>query len=110
MDGQHEADGYLNFSWVHTLSHSGLLTVSPFYHFNSANYDSSPNDFPNAITDDRTSNYVGAQTTLSFTVARNSIAGGFYRFWPPDNQFFGVPFTGWAHFPASDARLTPGDT
>ncbi len=30
---------------------AGLLTVSPFYHFNSANYDSSPDDFPNAITD-----------------------------------------------------------
>ncbi len=109
MDGQHEADGYLNFSWVHTLSHSGLLTVSPFYHFNSANYDSSPNDFPNAITDHRTSNYVGAQTTLSFTVARNSIEGGFYGFWQHDNQFFGVLFNDGSNLPVSDREIVPGN-
>ena len=92
LDGQHESDGYLNFSWVRTLRHDGLLTVSPFYHFNSANYDSSPLDFPNAITDHRASSYVGAQTTLSATMARNTIQGGLYGFWQHDDQLFGVLF------------------
>src|SRR5437879_12490771 len=87
----------------------GVLTVSHFYHFNSANYDSSPNDFPNAITDDRTSNYVGAQTTLSFTVARNSIEGGFYGFWQHDNQFFGVLFNHGFNLPVSDREFVPGN-
>lgn len=109
VDNQHEADGYLNFSWVHTLSHSGLLTVSPFYHFNSANYDSSANDFPNAITDHRASNYVGAQTTLSITVARNTIEGGLYGFWQHDNQFFGVLFNDGSNLPLSDREIVPGN-
>jgi len=108
-DNQHEADGYLNFSWVHTFSHSGLLTVSPFYHFNSANYDSSPNDFPNAITDHRASNYVGVQTTLSITVARNTIEGGLYGFWQHDNQFFGVLFNDGSNSPLSDREIVAGN-
>ena len=32
----------LEFSWVHTVSSNMLLTVSPFYHFNRANYDTFP--------------------------------------------------------------------
>jgi hypothetical protein len=41
-DGQHEGDAFVNFSWVHTFNSKTLLTISPFYHYNSANYDSSP--------------------------------------------------------------------
>ena len=38
-DGDHESDVLLNFSWVHTFNSKLMLTVSPFYHYNSANYD-----------------------------------------------------------------------
>ena len=44
-DGNHESDALVNFSWVHTFNSKVLLTVSPFYHRNGANYDSSPADF-----------------------------------------------------------------
>ena len=30
-DGEHETDGYVTFSWVHTFNPNVLLTVSPFY-------------------------------------------------------------------------------
>ena len=108
-DGQHESDGYLNFSWVRTLGHDALLTASPFYHFNDANYDSSSFDFPNAITDHRASNYVGAQTTLSATVARNTIQAGFYGFWQHDNQLFGVLFNDGFNSPISDREIVTGN-
>ena len=108
-DAQHEADGYLNFSWVRTFSHSGLLTVSPFYHFNSANYDSSPDDFPNAISDDHSSNYVGAQTTIGATVARNTLQAGLYGFWQRDNQLFGVLFNDGSNLPLSDREIISGN-
>lgn len=108
-DAQHEADGYLNFSWVRTFSHSGLLTVSPFYHFNSVNYDSSPDDFPNAITDDHTSNYAGAQTTAGATVGRNTLQAGFYGFWQHDNQLFGVLFNDGSNLPLSDREIASGN-
>ena len=91
-DSEQEADTFVNFSWIRTLSPNALLTVSPLFHHNSANYSSDPNDFPTSTTDDRTSNYVGGQVTLSDTVARNSMSGGFYGFWQHDNQLFGVLF------------------
>ena len=89
-DGQHEGDAFVNFSWVHTFKPNWLLTVSPFYHFNSANYNGNPNDLPSSTTDDRTSHYVGAQATLSGEFARNNFQVGTYGFWQHDNELFGL--------------------
>jgi outer membrane cobalamin receptor len=91
-DAEQESDTFVNFSWVRTISPNTLLTVSPLFHHNSANYSSNPNDFPTSTTDDRTSDYVGGQATLTGTVARNTISGGLYGFWQRDNQLFGVVF------------------
>ena len=110
VDRQQESDGYVNFSWVRTFTHNGLLTVSPFYHFNGANYDSASFDFPNAITDHRGSAYVGAQTTLGATLARNSFQVGLYGFWQHDNQLFGVLFNDGANSPIADREIVTGDT
>ena len=56
---------------------STLLEVSPFYHYNQANYESNPNDFPVATTSDRASNYGGAQANITTNIARNTIQAGF---------------------------------
>ncbi|HLB88094.1 MAG TPA: TonB-dependent receptor, partial [Terriglobales bacterium] len=90
-DVQREADAFLNFSWVHTFSPRLLLTVSPFFHFNNANFDGGPND-PISATDDHSSRYAGGQATLSATVARNEIQLGFYGFGQHDHQVFGLLF------------------
>src|ERR1700682_4801452 len=66
-DGQHEADMLANFSWVHTFNSKILLSVSPLYHYNRANYDSLPNDLPIATTDHRASSYAGGQASLGPT-------------------------------------------
>jgi hypothetical protein len=92
-DGQHEGDATVNFSWVHTFNSKLLLTVSPFYHYNSSNYDGSPNDFPVATTDDRTSNYGGGQATFSANLPRNNLQVGFYGFGQRDSQLFGAIFS-----------------
>jgi hypothetical protein len=90
FDGQHEADTFLNFSWVRTISPNALLTVSPFFHYNSADYAGKPTDFPTDTTDNRASIYAGAQVTFSASVARNSIGAGYYGFWQQDSDFFEV--------------------
>ena len=92
MDGEQESDTFVNFTWVRTITPNTLLTVSPLFHYNSANYSSNPNDLPTATTDDRASTYVGGQVTLSGTLARNTMSGGFYGFYQHDNQLFGVLF------------------
>jgi outer membrane cobalamin receptor len=91
-DGEREADTFVNFSWVRTISPNTLLTVSPLFHHNSANYSGNPNDFPTSTTDNRASDYVGGQVTLTGTVARNTMSGGFYGFWQHDDQLFAIKF------------------
>jgi outer membrane receptor for ferrienterochelin and colicin len=91
-DGNHESDALVNFSWVHTFNSKLLLTVSPFYHYNRASYDSSPNDVPTATTQDRGSTYGGGQVSFSANVARNNLQAGVYSFYQHDNELFGVLF------------------
>ena len=86
-DAEAEVDGYAILSWVRTISANALLTISPFYHYNSANYGSSPNDTPVATTDRRASNYGGMQATFSATLPRNNIQFGFYGFGQHDQLF-----------------------
>jgi hypothetical protein len=106
-DGEHEADTFVNFTWVRTLSPNTLLTVSPLFHYNSANFTGNPNDFPTDTTDDRASNYLGGQVTLSGTVVRNTISAGYYGFWQRDNQLFQVLFAGPPPTPAGCAATPP---
>ena len=91
-DGQHEGDAFVNFTWVHTFNSKTLLTVSPLYHYNSANYDSSPNDVSIASTDHRASTYAGGQVGFNATFARNSLQTGLYSFYQHDNELFGAIF------------------
>jgi outer membrane receptor protein involved in Fe transport len=88
-DMQREADAFLNLSWVHTVGPRLLLTVSPFFHFNGANFDGGPND-PIRTTDHHSSYYAGGQTTLSGNFARNEIHGGFYGFGQHEEEVFGL--------------------
>lgn len=91
-DGDHEADAIVNFSWVHTFSPKTLLTVSPFFHYNSANYVSSANDVPVATTQNRGSTYGGGQASLSGSLARNNFQVGVYSFYQHDGEAFGALF------------------
>lgn len=91
-DGQYESDAGLNFSWVHTFHSNLLLTLSPFYHYNSGDYVSSPDDVPVATTQNRGSTYAGGQGTISANFARNNLQAGYFSFYQEDNQFFGAIF------------------
>src|SRR4029077_15678002 len=63
-DANRESDSFVTFSWVRTFVPGLLLTVAPFYHYNSANYQSSPLDLPSSAAEDRSSKYEGGQATL----------------------------------------------
>jgi hypothetical protein len=91
-DGQHETDGMAAFTWAHTFNAATLLEVSPFYHYNKANYESNANDFPVATTSDRGSNYAGGQANITTNIARNTIQAGFYSWGQHDSYVFGSIF------------------
>jgi len=109
QDAEREADAFVNFSWVHTFNADTLLTVSPFFHFNSANYRSNPNDLPTATTEDRGSNYAGGQAAVTATVGPNTIDAGFYGFWQRDNQLFGVSFNDGSNPNFQDREIATGN-
>jgi hypothetical protein len=105
-DVQHETDGVAAISWLHTFNPSTVLQVSPFFHYNRANYDANPNDTPVATTSHRSSTYGGAQASITTEIARNTIQAGFYSFGQHDNYLFGAVFnddSGNANFSIPDS-------
>ncbi len=104
-DGQHESDAGVNFSWVHTFNSKVMTTISPFYHYNSADYTGAPNDYPVATSENRASSYGGAQASVSANFARNNLQAGFFSFYQQDNQFFGAIFNnGTGNPPVADSE------
>src|SRR6266852_496125 len=91
-DANRENDAFAAFSWVHTFNPGLLLTVSPFFHFNRADFESNTGDFPTATTDDHSSKYEGGQATLAYVKGRNNARAGIYGFGQQDDQLFGVIF------------------
>jgi hypothetical protein len=85
-DVERERDAVANFSWAHTLRPGILLTVSPFYHYNRANYDGDPNDAPVSTTQHRASQYAGAQIALAAVTSRHNARAGFYGFGQHDDE------------------------
>jgi outer membrane receptor protein involved in Fe transport len=91
-DVNRESDSFAAFTWVRTFSPGLVLTVSPFFHYNSADYASDPNDFHSAATQNRSSKYEGGQATMSWIKGRNNARLGFYSFAQQDAQFFHVVY------------------
>jgi outer membrane receptor protein involved in Fe transport len=85
-DVERERDVVGSISWVHTFQPGLLLTVSPFYHYNLANYDGGPNDFPLSTTQHRTSQYAGVQVALNEVTARHNASVGIYQFGQWDHE------------------------
>ncbi len=102
-DADRESDAIVNFSWVHTFNSKLLLTVSPFYHYNAANYSSAPNDYPTATSAKHPSAYAGGQASFTANLPRNNLQIGFYGFGQRDNQelsvIFNCPTNGDPNFP-----------
>src|SRR5216683_2600417 len=89
-DANRENDSFVAFSWVRTFSPGLMLTISPFYHSNSANYQSTLQDFPSSATEDRGSKYEGGQATLSWIKNRSNLRVGLYGFSQQDDQLFNL--------------------
>jgi outer membrane receptor for ferrienterochelin and colicin len=88
-DAEDERDNFVNFSWLHTIGTGVSLTVSPFYHFNSAHYLPNPQD--SVLSEyDRGSNYLGGVTSLGVMRGRHNIHAGLQLFAERDNQFYSV--------------------
>jgi Carboxypeptidase regulatory-like domain/TonB dependent receptor/TonB-dependent Receptor Plug Domain len=108
-DAEREPDGYVTFSWVHTFNPNTLLTVSPFYHYNGADYQGGANDYPVISTVQQNANYAGMQTALNATFWKNDLQTGIYGFAQHQYNYFYNQFTdGSQNYPPSSIGLTGG--
>jgi Carboxypeptidase regulatory-like domain/TonB dependent receptor/TonB-dependent Receptor Plug Domain len=92
-DAEREPDGYVTFSWIHTFNPNTLLTVSPFYHYNGADYQGGPNDTPVISTVDQNASYAGGQAALHMTFWKNDLQAGLYGFGQHQYNYFNNVFT-----------------
>ena len=85
-----ERDYLAGFHWTHTFSPGAVLTLSPYYHFNSAHYISGPQDTPFILNDNNRSNYYGARSVLQVDRHRNNLHVGAEIWGQRGNAFFGL--------------------
>jgi len=108
-DAEREPDGYATFSWIHTFNSNTLLSVSPFYHYNGADYEGGPNDYPVISTVNQNASYAGAQTALHETFWKNDLQAGVYGFGQHQYNYFNNVYTdGTANVPASSISVNGG--
>jgi outer membrane receptor protein involved in Fe transport len=91
-DANRENDSFVALTWVRTFSPGLIFTVSPFFHFNSANYESGSLDLPSSTTQNRSSKYEGGQATITWVEKRNNLRTGLYAFVQQDSQLFSLIF------------------
>ena len=108
-DTEREPDAYLIFSWIHTFDPNTLLTVSPFYHYNAANYTGGQNDYPVISTVNQAANYAGLQVVLNRSFWKNDLEAGVYGFFQHQHNYFSNEYTnGTQNFPPSSANVNGG--
>src|SRR5262249_20591051 len=64
-----------------------MLTVSPFVHFNRANYDGDPNDAPVSTVQHLDSTYAGGHVALNGVSAKHNSGIGISAFGQQHNEF-----------------------
>ena len=85
-----ERDYLVGFHWTHTFSSGVLLTLSPYFHENSARFQGGPNDTPVILDDHSRSNYFGARSVLEAQRKRHNARIGVEIWGQHDNTFFGL--------------------
>lgn len=92
-DTARQRDGFMFFTWLHTVKSNFLITVSPFYHFAGGDFKGGPNDIPLIPRHERASHYGGAHMLATFVTRQHSLKMGFYGFAERDNTLFGIQTT-----------------
>jgi hypothetical protein len=108
-DMQREADAFSILSWAHTFGSSAVLMSSLFYHYNRADYDGAPWDYPISTTAQRSSTYFGGEQSLHWNAGRNTLDAGVYGFGQRDNQSFNVLFNDGSYSPVMQSLRPTGN-
>ncbi len=107
-DVERERDGFASLSWVHSFQPGVLLTVSPFYHYNRANYDGDPEAMPISTIQHRSSQYAGAQVAFSAVTKQHNASIGLYGFGQHDDESVNLTANDGSGFAVVQDQITTG--
>jgi outer membrane receptor for ferrienterochelin and colicin len=79
-----------------------------FAHYNAANLDADPTDYPIATTDQRASTYLGGQEVLRWHVAQNDVQIGALGFSQHDTESFNILFNDGSGAPVYETSSPTG--
>jgi len=85
-----EKDYLGGFNWTHSVSDGVTFTLSPYYHFNNAQYIGGPQDTPFILNDNTRSNYAGVRSVFQMQKKRNDLRVGAEVWGQHDNTLFGL--------------------
>ena len=85
-----EKDYLTGFQWGHSFADGVTFTLSPYFHYNNAQYLGGPQDTPFVLNDNIRSNYAGARSVLQVLKKRNDARVGIEVWGQHDNTFFGL--------------------
>jgi outer membrane receptor protein involved in Fe transport len=85
-----ERDDMLGMTWSHSEPGGVTLTVSPYFHFNRADYAGGPNDVPFILNDNRRSSYIGTLATVAILKGKNNTTVGLDIWGQHDDTFFAL--------------------
>lgn len=89
-DSDLERDYLVGFSWTHSFSEGVLFMLTPYFHFNRADYIGGPNDTPYVLNDNIRSNYFGGRAVVQAQKKRHTAVAGVEVWAQHDNTFFGL--------------------
>ncbi len=85
-----ERDYLVGFNWMHSFSEGVLFTLTPYFHFNRAEYMAGPNDMPYVLNDNNRSDYAGGRSVLQIQKKRHNAVAGLELSGERDDTFFGL--------------------
>ena len=85
-----ERDYLVGFNWAHSISDGVVFSLTPYFHFNSAQYVGGPLDTPFVLNDNDRSSYFGVRSVLQMEKKRSNARVGLETWAQRDNAFFGL--------------------
>lgn len=85
-----ERDYLIGFNWAHSFSDGVVFMLTPYFHFNRADYVGGPNDTPYVLNDNIRSDYFGGRSVLQAQKNKHNAVVGIEVWAQHDNTFFGL--------------------
>ncbi len=85
-----ERDYLIGFNWSHSFAEGVTYSLTPYFHFNSAQYLGGQLDTPFVLNDNQRSNYLGGRSVLQIQKKRHNARIGVEAWAQHDNAFFGL--------------------